>query len=205
MRAAIAKLRLRRAAVRLAEQGWDVIRGACWVADRYHSGPGCGTVSCHPAFAHGEALLHPFESSWTGGRVAGWWREREHRRAALHASNVDVLEVPAYLGLTRAGSPARGPVAATGTGRYLLIVRSGGAQRAELAALPDVVLHGAGSWVQLPPACSPRHGVRWIVSPEEVGWQVPAPGVVQEHLARALPRLRAVTGPGRRGPLTRAA
>ncbi|HKT02276.1 MAG TPA: bifunctional DNA primase/polymerase [Rugosimonospora sp.] len=197
MRATIARLRLRRAAVRLADHRWDVLRGACWATDRYRCGPGCATVSCHPAYTHGEALLWPLEATRDAGTAAAWWQEQPHTVLLATGGALDVLEIPAYLGRPT-GSDARGPVAATGTGRYLLMVAPGGALREELAALPEVVLHGAGSWVQVPPATAPHDGVRWIVSPEEVDWRLPAPAVVQGELARSLPRLREVPRPGRR-------
>jgi Bifunctional DNA primase/polymerase, N-terminal len=183
--------RLRRAAVRFAEHGWDVIPGACLHGVRYYCGPGCTTVACHPAFAHGEALSYPAQSSHDPQTVAGWWRVQAHAVLLATGSALDVLEVPAYLGVSRAYGPTRGPVAATATGRYMVLVGRGAALRQELADLPDVVLHGRGSWVPAPPTAAPEGRVRWMVSPQEVGWRIPAAAAVQEELVRALPRLRA--------------
>ena len=42
----LSRRRLRRAAVRFAEHGWDVVPGAYLTADRYHCGPGCTTMAC---------------------------------------------------------------------------------------------------------------------------------------------------------------
>jgi hypothetical protein len=179
--------RSRRAAVRFADHGWDVIPGACLLGHRYYCGPGCTTVSCHPAFAHGAALSYPARSSHDPATVAEWWQERPHAVLLATGTAVDVLEVPAYLGSGR----AHGPVAMTATGRYMLLVGRGGTLREELAALPDVVLHGRGSWVPAPPTAAPEGRVRWIVSPEEVDWRVPSSAAVQDELVRALPRLRA--------------
>jgi hypothetical protein len=189
--------RLRRAAVRFAEHGWDVIPGACLHGRRYYCGPGCTTVSCHPAFAHGGTLSHPARSSHDPATVAGWWAAAPHAVLLATGPALDVLEVPAYLGVSRAHRAAtRGPVAMTATGRYMVLVGRGAALREELAALPDVVLHGRGSWVPVPPTPAPEGRVRWIVSPEEVDWRIPSAAAVQDELVRALPRLRAAW-PGR--------
>src|SRR5919197_2696538 len=98
------RIRLRRAAVRFAEHGWDVIPGACLSGgrSRYYCGPGCTTVSCHPAFAHGEALSRPARSSHDPRTVAEWWRARPHGVLLATGTALDVLEVPPYLGASRA-------------------------------------------------------------------------------------------------------
>jgi hypothetical protein len=185
------RARLRRAAVRFAEHGWDVVPGACLRGDRYYCGPGCTTVSCHPAFAHGEALSRPARSSHDPETVARWWRAEPHTVLLATGIALDVLEVPAYLGSSRTHGATRGPVAMTATGRYMVLVGRGTTLREELAALPDVVLHGRGSWIPVPPTAAPEGRVRWIVSPEELDWRIPSCAAVQDEMVRALPRLRA--------------
>ncbi len=207
-RAAIAgmanRVRLRRAAVRFAEHGWDVIPGACLSGDRYHCGPGCATVSCHPAYAHGDAWCYPLRSSHDPRTVAAWWR-RPHAVLLATGHALDVLEVPAYLGMSRGGARTRGPVAVTAEGRYLVLVGRGSVLREELAAMADVVLHGKGSWVPAPPTAAPEGRVRWVVSPEELDWRIPDAATVQSELIAALPRLRGATTRAPRKVLRRAA
>ena len=99
----------------------------------------------------------------------------------------DVLEVPAFLGAGAGRGPGRGPVAVTGAGRWMFLVRPAAPLRPELSARPDVVLHGAGSWIPAPPTVTTEGRVRWLVDPEEVHWQMPDAAVVQAKLARALP------------------
>jgi hypothetical protein len=127
--------------------------------------------------------------------VAGWWHRRPHSVLLATGNAYDVLEVPAHLGATRGLAKIRGPVACTATGRYMILIGPGAVLRPELAALPDVVLHGQGSWIPAPPSDAPEGRVRWLISPEEVDWQIPHSGAVQAELIRALPRLRAATGP----------
>jgi hypothetical protein len=98
-----------------------------------------------------------------------------------------VLEVPAFLGAGMAGRAVRGPVAVTGVGRWMFLVRPAAALCPDLAERPDVVLHGKGSWIPAPPTQTLDGRVRWLVGPEEVSWQLPDAYAVQAQLARVLP------------------
>ncbi len=174
--------RLRRAAARFAEHGWDVVPGAVLVGDRFRcEETGCPTVACHPArwSWEGTALGDPEE-------VTRRWA-RPHAILLATGRAFDVLEVPAFLGTGATGDRPRGPVAVTGAGRWMFVVRAGAALGPELACRPDVVLHGEGSWVPAPPTPTLEGRVRWLVDPEEVSWQLPDPGAVQASLAGGLP------------------
>jgi hypothetical protein len=186
----IDRSRLRRAAVRFAGHGWDVVPGAVLMGDRFRCGEtGCPTVACHPARARweGTALRDPVAA-------AACWARLPHAILLATGRAFDVLEVPALLGTSAVdGDEPRGPVAVTATGRWMFLVRPGAALRRELARRPDVVLHGEGSWVPAPPTQTLEGRVRWLVDPEVVTWQLPDPWTVQAGLVAGL--LAARPGP----------
>jgi hypothetical protein len=168
---------LRRAALRYAEHAWTIVPGACLVGARFDCDqPGCYTVSCHPAVPHWEAAA---------GRdphlIRDWWRDLHHAVLLATGTTVDVLEVPAALG--RLAAPAvRGPVAVAPSGRLLFLVRPGEGLRPELQGRLDIVLHGLGSWVPVPPTDHPGGRMRWETAPEEFDWELPDPYAVQSLL-----------------------
>src|SRR5205807_9975625 len=79
------------------------------------------------------------------------------------------------------------PIAATPRGRWLFLTAAGQSLSAELAAHQDVVLHGAGSWIPLPPSAFLHGIVHWRVRPEVCGWDLPASRIVQDALLRTVP------------------
>jgi hypothetical protein len=181
---------LRRAALRYAAAGWDVIPGACLVRGRFDCGqPGCFAISCHPAVAEWERL-----ASHDPAAVRSWWRGGHYGVLLATGRAFDVLEVPAALGAAAAVGCA-GPVAVSPTGRLSLLVRRGAKLHPQLRRRPDVVLHGRGSWVPLPPTEFPDGRMRWLRSPQECGWRLPGSDPVQQVLldkrspveARSLP------------------
>jgi hypothetical protein len=185
------RIRLGRAALAYASQGWDVTPGACLAGSRFTCGRlGCPTVNCHPALeSWEEAASHDLPT------VAGWWRAAPYTVLLSTGRALDVLEVPAHLGAAVAdarwaGMPdrdkVRGPVAVAPTGRWLFLVRPGEPLRPELDCRLDVLRHGLGSWVAAPPTRLLEGPVRWLVPPEETQWRLPEPGPVQRLLADAL-------------------
>jgi hypothetical protein len=197
------RARLRRAAIRFARHGWDVVPGACLAGERFACDePGCHAVTCHPDRA-----------DWAGvaghdvPAVRAWWRDRP--RAVLLATGraFDAIEVPAELGRFAVGQ-VQGPVAVAPAGRWLFLVRPGQPLRSELQGRLNIVLHGPGSWVAAPPTPLPGGRMRWEVSPEEYDWRLPEPYSVQAVLLTGL-RTVVVSGmqpeqmaPGHRGPLS---
>jgi hypothetical protein len=120
-------------------------------------------------------------------RVGRWWRIAPYSVLLATGRAFDVLEVPAPLGVRALGARHRnaGPVAATPTGRWMVLVRPGTPLRRELDR-PDVVRHARGSWIPAPPTLTPAGAVWWVVSPPEVGWLLPCPDEVQQLLVDAV-------------------
>jgi hypothetical protein len=174
--------RLRRAALRYAAHGWDVVPGAVRCGDRFRCLIGCPTTACHPDWTGWEQTT-THEPAW----VAALWAFRP--RAILLATGrcFDVLEVPAVLAVGAERGPDHGPVAVTGAGRWMFLVRPGAVLRPPLAERADVVLHGPGSWIPAPPTRTLEGPVRWLVHPEEASWRLPDAHTLQARLARALP------------------
>jgi hypothetical protein len=174
-------LRLRRAAVRYARHGWPVVPGAYLETGRFRCGPGCCTFACHPYRQHWEesASIDPLV-------VAGLWDQGPHAVLLATGWAFDVLDISASLGAGATSVALSGPVVATPTGRWMVLVEPGSTLRPELAALPDVVLHGPGSWIPAPPTRTAEGRVRFLVGPEEVHWRLPDPWVVQAGLVATL-------------------
>jgi Bifunctional DNA primase/polymerase, N-terminal len=189
------RARLRYAALRYAEHGWDVTPGAHLAGDRFDCArPGCLTVGCHPALERWEE-----DATRDTATLAQWWRRAPHTVLLPTGRAFDVLEVPAHLGLRvlaearrHAGvlgpgrGQVRGPVAVTPTGRWMFLVRPGDPLRPELDDNLDVVRHGTGSWIPAPPTRLPEGSVRWSVSPEETRWRLPDSYAVQRMLVDAV-------------------
>jgi Bifunctional DNA primase/polymerase, N-terminal len=188
---------LRRAALRYAERGWDIMPGACLIGTRFDCDrPGCHTVSCHPAVPHWEAV-----AGHDPHLIRAWWSRLHHSVLLATGRTVDALEVPAALGRPILAG-VRGPVAVAPSGRLLFLVRPGEGLRPELSDRLDVVLHGLGSWVPIPPTDHPGGRMRWETPPEEYDWQLPDPYAVQAVLLSAL---RATTEAPRGRPAPRIA
>lgn len=181
------RLRLRRAALRLADHGWSITPGACLRADRFDCGrPGCPTTACHPALESWEAA-----ASRDPARITQWWRYAPHSVLLPTGDAFDVLEIGAPLGALALASPhwsgpRRGPVATTPTGRWMFMVQPGEPLCDRLAGELSVVRHGRGSWVPAPPTRLVGGRVRWTVPPQEVRWRLPTGEQVQRLLLDAL-------------------
>ena len=180
----LARSRLRRAALRMAAQGWPVTPGASLRDRRFDCGrPGCPTSTCHPALDGWEQA-----ASCDPVRVANWWRYAPHSVLLATGVAFDVLEVPAPLGsLVIAAADwrntARGPVATLPTGRWMFLVSPGGSALPELAGRLDIVRHGRGSWIPAPPTRLVEGPVRWLVPPTAVAWRLPDPAELQRVIA----------------------
>jgi hypothetical protein len=186
------RLRLRTAASHFAEHGWSITPGAWLTGDRFDcTQANCTVQACHPARADWA------ESATTDpGRVHRWWRDEPHAVLLATGRSIDVIEVPALLGARAVRGPvtgpgaasvvdqARGPVAVTPSGRWMFLVRPDDGLRPCLDR--GVLLHGAGSWVPLPPTRLRRGPVRWEVTPSDVDWWLPSSGEVQRALVAAM-------------------
>lgn len=217
----VSHFRLRRAALRFADQGWSVTPGA-WLEpagddapQRFECGrPGCVTSSCHPALTHWDD-----DATTDPSQIEEWWQDAPYSLLLATGHGIEVIEVPALLGaravcgpVTGPGRPSatgalRGPVAVTPQDRWMFFVRTdvaapaeqaGGipapkaqALRAELERREDVLFHTQGSWVPLPPTRLRSGPVRWEVSPDDVEWQLPTNDQMQQALVAAMVALDA--------------
>lgn len=181
----LARLRLRRGALRLVTHGWPVAPGAPLCTDRFNCGrAGCPTQACHPAVERWEHAI-----CYEPASVAGWWRRAPYSVLLPTGQVLDVIEVPAPLGamvLTGPRTRGAGPVMATPTGRWMFLVRPGQPLLEGLARRLDLVRHTDGSWVPAPPTRLVEGAVRWVVSPAEVGWRLPDGAALQRRLTAAL-------------------
>lgn len=198
VRTVLTRFLLRRAAQRYAAHGWPVTPGAYLTGQRFSCGrAGCPITGCHPAIESWEDT-----ATTDAGRVAGWWRHRPHTVLLATGGAFDALEVPAAAGLRVLGAirlhagvlgrghgDARGPVLVTPEGRWMFLVRPGEELRPELATCLDILRHGHGSWIPADPSRTPAGRVRWAVSPEQNGWELPRSALIQSLLLDALDAL----------------
>lgn len=185
---------IRAAAVDLARHGWPVLPGTyqftgdgAWLGKRDAAG------------------LEPVTPLWqlattTVPEVAlERWTRRPYSVLLACGLGINAVEVPATHGqrtLARLPLLDRGPVVATPFGSWLFFVRGDSEPlRPELAANAHGQLHANGSWLPLPPTT--REGVshRWMVSPADVGWVLPASAGVQRVLVASLERAASGTRP----------
>jgi Bifunctional DNA primase/polymerase, N-terminal len=176
---------LRAGAIGLAYHGWPVVpgtypEGSTWIGRT--GAPQNGPVPLHDDW---------FELASTGPESVGnLWCGRPFSLLLATGLVLDVLDLSAELGrrtaaeLRHVGLPA--PIAATPTGRWLFPVVTGEPLCAVLADHPEVVLHGRGSWVPLPPTPFVHGVVHWRVKPDVSGWHVPRSSDVQQAILDAL-------------------
>ena len=176
---------LRAEAIGLAYHGWPVVPGT------YPEGS--AWVGRTAAVQHGPAPLHDdwIELASSGpDKVAALWSGLPFSLLLATGLVYDVLDLSAALGrctaaeLRNVGFPA--PIAATPAGRWLFPVIAGEPLCADLANHPEVVLHGLGSWVPLPPSPFVNGVVHWRVKPDVSGWHVPRSTDVQQAVLDAL-------------------
>src|SRR5256885_13683888 len=142
--------RLRRAAVRYAEHGWDVVPGAVRCGDRFRCVAQCPTTACHPDWTSWE-LTATRDPEW----VWALWAFRPRAILLATGRRFDVLEVPATLGASLARGAARGPVAVTGAGGGGLPARPGAPVCPARARRPRRVRPRPRPWLPAPPAAAP--------------------------------------------------
>jgi hypothetical protein len=185
------RIELRAQAIGLAYRGWPVLpgtypAGARWAGGREQHGLG---ANC----------LRPVHDDWarragaTAEEVADWWNGEAFSLLVATGTVLDAIEVGADLGrrtaavLRSSGRPV--PIAATPQGRWLFLTEPGLTLSGQLARNDDIVLHVVGSWIPLPPTAFGHGIVHWRVRPEVCGWELPAPHVIQDAMARAVSEL----------------
>lgn len=176
---------LRADAIGLAWHGWPVVPGTYPEGADWIGRPG--------APQHGPTPVHDdwFElASSDEATVASLWTGRPYSLLLATGLGYDVLDLSARLG-RRTATELRAigllaPIAATPAGRWLFPVLGGDPLVAQLIGHSEVVLHGRGSWVPLPPSPFVHGVVHWRVKPDVAGWHVPRSSDVQRAIVDAL-------------------
>lgn len=184
---------LRAAAVRALRWGWPVTPGTFLGAEGLWRG------------REGAMRLCPLEDAWqeapvtTPERVEEVWSRQPYGVLLVCGRGVDVLELP-YRMRELLGAPelAQVPVAVTGfPPRWLLFTATGSNNLSADLDLARVRLHGAGSWVALPPTVvAPLCTARWIEPPQHNTVGLIIAEEVQHALLQVLLRSGVGTGPG---------
>jgi len=181
LRQNVLRIKLRHAAQAFAGQGWAVTPGGYFNGQRMACDrPTCWASSCHP-------LLPDWEAATT--LLGGWWDHKPHSVLLPTGRTFNAMEVPALIGSSVRG--IGGPVMITPNGRWIFLISPGTPLREELEARDDIVHHGPGSWIAAPPTVLPEGTVRWLISPRQVGWQLPDSGEAQRAVLSALVALDA--------------
>lgn len=187
------RIELRVQAIGLASRGWPVLPGT-FPADSQWAGRS-GAESDGPV---------PVHRDWQEGvgtdpdRVASYWSDRPYSLLVATGPAVEAIEVGAGLGRRAAvalrlrGVPV--PIVATPDGRWYFLTRGDQQLCGELAADPEVRLHGPGSWMPMPPTIFRQGVVHWRVKPQVCGWQLPGPEAVQDALCIGLHEHHDVAG-----------
>lgn len=178
------RIELRAEAIGFASRGWPVL---------------AGTYPAHSGWTGGDGEpadgLAPIGGGRQGSgtrspeRVAELWDGHPYSLLAATGTVLDAIEVTDRLGravaaeLRATGDPA--PIVATPDGRWLFLTEAG-TESAILSNLPEVTVHGEGSWVPLPPTPYLEGIAHWRVKPEICGWRLPATRIVREAVLRAL-------------------
>lgn len=139
--------------------------------------------------------LEPAAATWAVGSTTDaavaleWWTRRPYSVLMACGAAVDAVEVRSDHGSRSrarlAERGALGPIVATPFGRWLLLVKSGGELREELAAAA-ARLRAQGEWIPLPPSARTGAPYRWVVHPTACSWTLPDPSWVQVSLIDGL-------------------
>ena len=184
------RIELRAEAVSLAYRGWPVLPGT------YPAGSERGVTQWAGRSGlelHGPIPVHRDWVDRIGTRadqVATWWAGRSYSLLVATGHVVDAIEVGTDLGrraavaLRSIGVPV--PIAATPSGRWMFLVKSGSKLNTELAGNSDVHQYAQGEYIPLPPTPMAHGVVHWRVKPSICGWNLPDAHVVQDALVEAL-------------------
>jgi hypothetical protein len=179
------RVELRAQAIGLAWRRWPVLPGTYPAGEHWAGRDGMqdnGPVPVHKDWQ--ERIGTQPE------QVASWWAGRPYSLLLATGVTLDAIEVGSGLGtgaarvLRSIGMPV--PIIGTPTGRWLFLTKSNPHVAEELAGHSDVVVHGKGSWVPMPPSQFQHGVVHWRVRPEVCGWEIPDAHVVQDALLDAI-------------------
>ena len=179
------RVELRAQAIGLAWRRWPVLPGTYPAGAKWAGRDGTqdtGPVPVHQDWQ--DRIGTPAE------QVASWWTGRPYSLLLATGVTYDAIEVGSSLGtgtarvLRTMGLPV--PIIATPAGRWLFLTQLGKGVADVFAGQSDVVVHGPGSWIPLPPTPYQHGVVHWRVRPEVSGWQIPEAHIVQDALMDAL-------------------
>ncbi|QUG99729.1 bifunctional DNA primase/polymerase [Saccharopolyspora erythraea] len=179
------RIELRVEAIGFASRGWPVLPGTYPVGTRWIGRDGGEADGPMPVHQDWEERL-----GTNPDQVAAWWSSRPHSLLLATGTAVNAVEVDAALGYRAAvalrtlGFPV--PIVAVPNGRWYFLTSGGDRLAPELADLAEVRLHGAGSWVPMPPTTYPHGAAHWRVKPEVCGWTLPSLDFVQDALVQGL-------------------
>jgi hypothetical protein len=179
------RIELRAEAVGLASHGWPVLPGSYPAGEQWAGRAGSERIGPVPVREDWQDTLgiHP-------DQAASWWTDQPYSLLVATGLVLDAIEVDGEIGRLAAGvlrtfgMPV--PIIATPDGRWLFLTAAGQELCGELADAGQATLHGAGSWVPLPPSPYQHGVVHWRVKPEVCGWRLPDSRQVQEAIVGAL-------------------
>jgi Bifunctional DNA primase/polymerase, N-terminal len=195
---------LTRTAVSAVAAGLPVVPGAWWSAAgrRFECDlAGCARTGPHPAVRDDPPGALPGRGLSSHAvrnpeAVTAHWRRQPYAVLVPTGERCDVVDVPASIGrILAARLEARsglGPVIAAGT-RWFFVTAPGGQLSAQGG---DVLVHGQGSWIMLPPSLGPRgEPAAWLVKPGRYGWALPGRDNVIAALSTAMPPIPPIPTP----------
>ena len=178
--------------------GLPVIPGAWWSAAEQRfvcDLSGCRRTGPHPAVRNDSTIGLPGLGEALASRairqadaVPARWHRQPYAVLVPTGDSCDVVDVPAGLGRALAerleARSSLGPVIAAGS-RWFFLTASGGS----LAALGgDVLVHGPGSWIMLPPSLGPGgRPAAWLAPPAGADWALPERDAVILGLTSPVP------------------
>jgi hypothetical protein len=178
------RVELRAQAIGLAWRRWPVLPGTYPAGSQWAGRDDVMSTGPVPVHADWQERI-----GTQAEEVASWWGGQPYSLLLATGVLFDAIEVDSSLGTAAArelrsmGMPV--PIIATPTGRWLFLTRRADSFADGLAGHGTVTLHGAGSWIPLPPTQFEHGVVHWRVHPEVCGWQIPAAHIVQDALLDA--------------------
>ncbi|MBP2475250.1 hypothetical protein JOF53_004122 [Crossiella equi] len=179
------RIELRAEAIGLAFRGWPVLPGTYPAGSQWAGRDGVQEEGPVPVHRDWEERI-----GTKAEQVASWWTGRPYSLLLATGVVLDAIEVDAELGrraaaaLRVSGGPV--PIAALPTGKWLFLTTTGDTLREPLAEHGDIIIHGKGSYIPLPPSPAQHGVVHWRVKPQICNWNLPESHVVQDALTEAL-------------------